>query len=100
MTVQSGDEGDGDDGGVDHRDLSNDPHACSKCGVHIGAFGDDYCDSCAREIGAKPPLRRCEHCGQRGPEEQMEAVDISEDGEYYPELIYLCRSCSGGDSDG
>lgn len=86
--------------GTDRRDPEDDPRACSLCGVHIGAFGDDYCDGCAREIGAKPPLVRCEHCGTRGPEERMKAVDISAEDEYYPEFIYLCRGCAdGGESD-
>jgi hypothetical protein len=82
---------------ADRRDPAEDPRACSKCGVHIGFGGDDYCDGCAREIGAKPPLVRCEHCGTRGPEEQMNAVDISTDEEYYPKFVHFCRSCSGGD---
>lgn len=81
----------------DRPDPADDPRACSLCGVHIGAFGDDYCDGCARGIGAKPPLQRCEHCGTRAPGEHMTAVDISGEDEYYPEFIYLCASCSGGD---
>jgi hypothetical protein len=81
----------------DRPDLQEDPSACSKCGVHIGFGGDEYCDGCARDIGAKPPLRRCVHCGQRGPEEQMNTIDISTDDEYYPEIRYLCRGCAGGD---
>lgn len=81
-------------------DPAEDPRVCSVCGVYIGFGSDEYCDGCAREIGAKPPLRRCEHCGTRGPEERMKAVDISAEDEYYPEFIYLCRGCSdGGGSD-
>lgn len=89
---------------VDRPTPEDDPFACSLCGCYLGTAkrisGDDYCDACAREIGAKPPLRRCEECGQRGPEEQMAAVDISADDEYYPEFVYLCRSCSGGGAGG
>ena len=69
------------------------------CGVHIGLVGDDYCDPCAREIGAKPPMERCMHCDRDAPQEQMKAVDISHGDEYYPVIRYICRSCSGGESD-
>jgi hypothetical protein len=86
--------------GTERRDPTEDPRACSHCGVHIGLGSDDYCDGCARELGVKPPLRRCVHCGRRGPEEEMEAIDVSASDEYYPTFEYLCRSCSGGtDSD-
>jgi len=80
-------------------DPTDDARACSMCGVAIGLFGDDYCDGCAREIGVKPPIRRCVHCGQRGPEEDMTVIDVSGPEEYYPEFEYLCRSCSDGDAD-
>jgi len=73
----------------------DDPSVCSRCGVHIGAFGDEYCEPCAREVGVKPPLRRCMNCGQDAPGEQMTAIDISPDDEYYPTIRYLCPSCSG-----
>jgi len=88
-----------DGGAVDHDrpDPGEDPTLCSKCGVHIGAFGGEYCDPCEREIGAKPPIRRCVHCGQRAPQDQMEAIDVSTDDEYYPEFEYLCRGCAGGE---
>lgn len=76
------------------RDPKNDPSACSVCGVHIGAFGDDFCDGCAREMGEKPPIRRCVQCGQRGPEPTMEAIDVSGSDEYYPTFEYLCRGCA------
>lgn len=99
------DRGDGveTDGGQSEHDLdrpdpSEDPRACSKCGVHIGFLGGEYCDGCAREIGAKPPLRRCLNCGQRAPQEQMESVDISTEDEYYPTIRYFCRGCPGGES--
>jgi len=85
------------DGGTERPDPTEDLAACSKCGVHIGFGGDEYCDGCAREIGAKPPLRRCEHCGQRAPEEHMTAVDVSGPDEYYPEFIHFCPSCGGDD---
>lgn len=86
------------DGGTERRDPVEDSRVCSICGVYIG-FGDgDYCDGCAREIGAKPPLGRCMHCGQRAPQEQMESVDVSPPGEYYPTIRHLCRGCSGGES--
>ena len=71
-----------------------DPSACSLCGCHIGLGKSDYCDPCAREIGAKPPLRECLGCGRRGEQEHMAAVDISSPDEYYPTIRYLCRSCS------
>lgn len=82
----------------DRPDPADDPSACSKCGVHIGFGGDEYCDGCAREIGVKPPLRRCAHCGQRCGQESMTAVDVSPPDEYYPTFEYLCRGCSGGDA--
>jgi len=75
------------------RDPADDPAACSLCGVHIGAFGDEYCEGCAREIGAKPPLRRCEQCGDRYPEPRMEAIDVSPSDEYYPEFVHVCQGC-------
>jgi hypothetical protein len=78
----------------DRRDPADDPAACSRCGVHIGAFGDDYCDGCAREVGAKPPLRRCTNCGQDAPEDHMTAIDVSPPDEYYPKFEYLCPGCS------
>ena len=78
------------------RDPTEDPRACSHCGVHIG-LGDEYCEACAREIGAKPPMRQCVNCGQDAPEEQMKTIDVSGPEEYYPEIRYLCRGCSGGD---
>lgn len=83
---------------TDRPDPVDDLRLCSKCGVYIGwPPDDDYCDGCAREIGAKPPLRRCIHCGQRGPEEKMAEIDVSAPDEYYPTFEYLCRSCSGGE---
>jgi len=82
---------------TDQRDPADDPRACSRCGVHIGALGSDYCDPCARELGDKPPLRRCVHCGQRGPQDQMNSFDVSSEDELYPEIRYLCRGCSDGD---
>lgn len=87
-------------GRADRPDPSEDPRACSVCGVYIGFRGDDYCDGCSREIGAKPPLRRCVECGNRGPEERVKAIDISCDGEYYPEFVYLCRGCADGGGSG
>jgi len=86
------------DGGVDRRDPTEDPAACSMCGCHIGyGRGDEYCDGCARDVGAKPPMRTCMGCGQTGPQEEMEAVDVSPEDEYYPDIQYLCRSCGGSD---
>lgn len=85
--------------GIDRRDPTEDPEVCSLCGTFIGFINDDeYCGGCAREIGVKPPMRRCVHCGQRGPEETMKAIDVSGEDEYYPEFEYLCPSCSGGES--
>lgn len=84
---------------VDRPDPADDPRACSLCGVRIGFFGGEYCDGCAREIGVKPPLRRCLHCGTRDPEEQMESIDVSAPDEYYPEIRYLCPSCVSEDGD-
>ena len=84
--------------GTKRPDPTEDPRACSVCGVYIGPFGDDYCDGCAREIGAKPPLERCIGCGQRAPQERMKAIDVSLEDENYPEIRYLCRGCSGGES--
>jgi len=84
--------------GTDRPDPTEDPRVCSVCGVYIGFGSDEYCDGCAREIGAKPPLERCLHCGTRGPQEQMETVDVSPPDEYYPTIRYLCEGCSGGES--
>jgi len=84
--------------GTDRRDPTDDARACSLCGVHIGLWSDEYCDPCAREIGAKPPMERCLHCGRNAPQELMESVDISTPDEYYPEIRHLCRDCSGGES--
>jgi len=81
------------------RDLAEDPRACSLCGTLLAFSSDEYCDHCARQVGAKPPLERCMHCGNGGPQEQMESVDISTEDEYYPEIRYLCRSCSGSDTN-
>ena len=86
------------DGGTERRNPTEGPRACSRCGVHIGFLGDNYCDPCAREIGARGEMVRCMGCGQDGPEEHMESVDISEPDEYYPTIRYLCRDCSGGES--
>jgi DNA-directed RNA polymerase subunit RPC12/RpoP len=83
--------------GTEHRDPSEDPAACSRCGVHIGLASDDYCDPCAREIGAKPPMQRCMGCGKNYPQEWMDDIDISGEDEYYPKIRYLCPDCSGGD---
>ena len=85
------------DGGTDRPDPADDPAACSKCGVHIGLASDDYCDPCAREIGTKPPMQRCMHCGKSYPQELMDDIDISDEDEYYPEIRYLCADCAGGD---
>ena len=88
-----------DDDNTDRRDPTDDPRACSRCGVHIGGFsGGEYCDGCARELGTKPPMRRCMGCGRDAPEEQMEPIDLSGPDEYYPEFEYLCRGCSRGGS--
>lgn len=81
----------------DRRDPTEDPQACSRCGVYIGALGDDYCEPCAREYGSKPPMRRCMGCGQDAPQEQMKTIDVSPPDEYYPEIEYLCHDCSGGE---
>jgi len=85
--------------GTDRSDPTEDPRACSRCGVHMGFLGDDYCDPCAREIGARKPIVRCMGCSQDAPQEKMEPVDISSPDEYYPTIRYLCRDCSGGESD-
>lgn len=81
------------------RDPADDPNACSLCGVHIGAFGGEFCDGCARELGAKPPLRRCVECGAEAPEPRMTAIDVSPPEAYEPTFEYLCHGCSGGESD-
>jgi len=83
---------------TDRRDPTEDARACSRCGVHIGLWSDEYCDPCAREIGVRGEMIQCMGCGQDGPEEHMESVDISEPDEYYPTIRYLCRDCSGGES--
>jgi len=89
------------EGDTERPDPTDDPHACSRCGVYLGSFPDgEYCDGCAREIGAKPPMQRCMGCGRDAPQEQMETIDVSPPNEYYPEIEYLCPSCSGGDGNG
>jgi len=92
---------DTDDEGIDHRpDPEDDPFACSLCGCYLGEVkrisGEEYCDSCQRDIGMKDPLRRCIECGQVGPEEQMIPIDVSPEDEYYPQFEYLCQSCGEG----
>ena len=83
--------------GTDRPDPTEHPESCSKCGVHIGSFGGDYCDPCAREIRAKPPMQRCRSCGKHVPRDRMDdAIDVSPDDEYYPTIRYLCRGCAGG----
>jgi len=85
--------------GTRQRGPADDPQACSRCGVYIGSFSDgEYCDGCARELGLKDPLRRCEECGQRALGEHMEAIDVTPPDEYYPKFVYLCPSCQDGDS--
>jgi hypothetical protein len=37
-------------------------------------------------------------CDRRAPQDQMESIDVSPEDEYYPEIRYLCRGCSGGDA--
>lgn len=80
-------------------DPSEDPKACSKCGVHIGLRNGDFCDGCEREMGLKPPITRCFGCRERFPQEQMDRIDVSGSDEYYPQFAYLCASCSGGEAD-
>ena len=85
--------------GSEQQDPTESPQMCSRCGVYIGGFSSgEYCDPCAREIGAKPPMQRCFGCGRDAPQEQMETIDLSDPDEYYPEIAYLCRDCSGGES--
>lgn len=79
------------------RDPTEDPVACSRCGVYIGDWGDEYCDPCARELGTKPPMQRCMGCGQDAPQEQMKPIDVSPPDEYYPKMRYLCWDCGGDD---
>ena len=79
----------------DPAEPTEDPRACSRCGVYIGDLTDDnYCDPCAREYGTKPPMRPCTRCGETFPEEQMRSIDVSPPDEYYPTFEYLCQGCS------
>lgn len=88
--------------GVARPDPEDDPFACSLCGHYLGESrrvqGEDYCESCEREHGHRSGWQTCLECGHEAPGEQMEAVDISSQDEYYPSIRYLCRDCSGGDS--
>lgn len=85
----------GPTGDKDRPDPAEDPFACSRCGVYIGGpRSNDYCDPCAREVGSKPPMRRCLGCGRDATQEQMESIDVSPPDEYYPDIRYLCRDCS------
>jgi len=88
---------DSDTPSAGRRDPTKDPRACSRCGVHIGFIGDEYCDPCARENGTKPPMQRCLHCGRDAPQELMKSVDISTSDECSPEIRHLCQDCTGGD---
>lgn len=38
--------------------------------------------------------RPCYGCGRNFEESQMEAIDVTRDGEYYPSYIHVCRSCN------
>lgn len=86
---------------ADRPNPEEDPFACSLCGCALGTAkrisGEEYCDACQREHGMKPPMRRCLGCGQHAPEELMDTIDVSSEDEYYPEIRYLCASCSGGE---
>jgi hypothetical protein len=94
MTDSGTDSTVNDNSGSERPDPENDPTVCSKCGCYVGQFSDEYCDGCARDLGIKPPLRRCVECGHRAPEEQMTAIDVSLPDEYYPTFEHLCKSCS------
>lgn len=39
------------------------------------------------------PTRPCYDCREYFPESMMEAIDISDDTEYYPEFIHVCKGC-------
>jgi hypothetical protein len=97
MSEQSSDEIGESGSGTAHPDPQEDPTRCSKCGTYIGMWSDDYCDGCAREIGIKEPIVRCVGCGQEGPADRMDTIDVSPEDDYYPEIEYLCPSCSGGE---
>lgn len=81
----------------DRPDPTEDPNACSRCGVYTGSFSDEYCNPCARELGTKPPIQQCMGCGREASQELMEPIDVSPPDEYYPKMEYLCRDCSGGE---
>lgn len=82
----------------------DDPFACSLCGSHLGTVkglsGEEYCDGCQIDIGVMSGPVRCVGCGQLGPAEQMETIDVSPDGDYYPTFEYLCRACDSGQGGG
>lgn len=72
--------------------ISDDPYACNMCGCRV-SIREDYCDACARDIGAKPPLISCYHCGDRYEEQQMESIDLSAPDELYPDIKHICSKC-------
>ena len=58
---------------------------------------EQTCPHCDEPVGSRATY--CMHCGRDGPRDQMEEVDISTPDEYYPEIRYLCGSCSKSDQD-
>lgn len=45
------------------------------------------------------PVIPCYGCGGYYEESQMEAIDVSGDGEYYPRFIHVCHGCNNPDVD-
>ena len=92
-----------DGGQAERPDPEDDPFACSLCGEYLCSAkrvsGEEYCDSCQRELGATSPLRRCLNCGREAAEKHMNTIDISPEDEHYPEMRHLCRDCSSDDDE-
>lgn len=42
------------------------------------------------------PVIPCYGCGEYFNESQMEAIDVTREGEYYPRFIHVCYSCGSG----
>lgn len=48
---------------------------------------------------ADTTVRECYGCGGYYEERQMEAIDVSREGEYYPRFIHVCLGCNTPDQD-
>lgn len=49
-----------------------------------------------RRIERERRLRACYNCGELNDRRRMSTIDLSRDGEYYPDIRYLCATCQEG----